>query len=80
MAKAEASSMEGRKAPAFTLKDQNNQTHKLSDYKGKYVVLYWYPKDNTPGCTRESCGFRDNVKAFEKLGAVVLAALKELAV
>jgi thioredoxin-dependent peroxiredoxin len=74
MAKAEASSMEGSKAPAFTLKDQNNQTHKLSDYKGKYVVLYWYPKDNTPGCTRESCGFRENVKAFEKLGAVVLGA------
>ena len=66
----------GNKAPAFALQDQENKTHKLADYTGKYVVLYWYPKDNTPGCTKQSCGFRDNIKAFEKLGAVVLGASK----
>lgn len=41
----------GKKAPAFTLPDQDGKTHKLSDYKGKYVVIFWYPKDDTPGCT-----------------------------
>ena len=54
----------GKKAPAFTLKDQDGKTHKLSDYAGHPVVLYFYPKDDTPGCTAEACAFRDNVPKF----------------
>lgn len=63
---------EGTKAPAFTLKDQDGKTVKLSDYKGKNVVLYFYPKDNTPGCTREACAFRDEHSKLQEKGAVVL--------
>ena len=48
------------KAPLFSLPDQNNKIHSLADYKGKWVVLYFYPKDNTPGCIREACGFRES--------------------
>lgn len=62
----------GRKAPAFSLKDQSGQTRKLSDFAGDWVVLYFYPKDDTPGCTTEACEFTDSTKKFEKLGAVVL--------
>lgn len=62
----------GVKAPAFSLKDDRGTTVKLSDYKGKPVVLYFYPKDDTPGCTKEACAFRDASKSLEKLGAVVL--------
>lgn len=62
----------GTKAPAFSLKDANGKTVKLSDFKGKYVVLYFYPKDNTPGCTTEACDFRDEHSALQKAGAVVL--------
>jgi peroxiredoxin Q/BCP len=65
------SDMVGKKAPAFNLPDQNGKKHRLSDYKGQWVVLYGYPKDDTPGCTKESCGFRDNTKAFEKVNALV---------
>ena len=61
----------GKKAPAFSLKDQNGKTHRLSDYEGRPVVLYFYPKDDTPGCTKESCAFRDNLPAFKKSNAVV---------
>jgi peroxiredoxin Q/BCP len=61
----------GKKAPAFTLKDQDGTTHKLSDYAGKPVVLYFYPKDDTPGCTKESCAFRDNLPHFKKSKAAV---------
>jgi peroxiredoxin Q/BCP len=61
-----------RKAPAFTLVDQNGVTHKLADYAGRPVVLYFYPKDDTPGCTQESCDFRDALPRFEKSHAVVL--------
>ncbi len=68
------SEMTGKPAPVFTLPDQHGKTHKLSDYKGKWVVLFWYPKDDTPGCTKESCGFRDLSAEFGKLGAVVLGA------
>lgn len=68
------SSLEGKPAPAFSLKDQDGKSHTLAAYKGKYVVLYWYPKDDTPGCTKESCGFRDSHAEFAKLGAVVLGA------
>lgn len=60
------------KAPAFSLKATDGSTVKLSDYKGKYVVLYFYPKDDTPGCTREACAFRDRQKEIQDLGAAVL--------
>lgn len=63
---------EGKKAPAFSLKDQSGQTVKLTDFSGKYVVLYFYPKDDTPGCTKEACSFRDEHSKLEKAGAVVL--------
>jgi len=63
---------EGRKAPAFTAETNGDGTVSLKDFKGKHVVLYFYPKDNTPGCTKEACGFRDAWKQFEKKGAVVL--------
>jgi len=62
----------GDKAPAFSLEDQSGKTVKLSDFKGKTVVLYFYPKDDTPGCTREACSFRDEHSALKKAGAVVL--------
>ena len=55
----------GKKAPAFSLNDQDGQTHKLSDYEGRPVVLYFYPKDDTPGCTVEACAFRDNLPKFK---------------
>ena len=63
---------EGKKAPAFTLKSQDGKAVKLSDFAGKNVVLYFYPKDNTPGCTTEACDFRDQHSKLEKAGAVVL--------
>ena len=63
---------EGAKAPAFTMKDQDGKTVKLSDFAGKQVVLYFYPKDMTPGCTTEACDFRDNHTKLQKAGAVVL--------
>jgi len=62
----------GDRAPAFTLKDQDGQTHKLSDYRGQTVVLYFYPKDDTPGCTKEACSFRDEHDAISEEGAVIL--------
>jgi len=62
----------GSKAPAFSLSDQEGTIHKLSDYKGKKVLLYFYPKDDTPGCTTEACNFRDGYKEFAKLGLVIL--------
>jgi peroxiredoxin Q/BCP len=63
---------EGAKAPAFTMKDQDGKPVKLSDFAGKQVVLYFYPKDMTPGCTTEACDFRDNHTKLQKAGAVVL--------
>jgi thioredoxin-dependent peroxiredoxin len=63
---------EGSKAPDFELLDQDGKKHKLSDYKGKKVVLYFYPKDNTPGCTIEACSFRDDEALYKKKGAVIL--------
>lgn len=63
---------EGCKAPVFSLKDQNGKTVKLSDFKGQPVVIYFYPKDDTPGCTKEACAFRDRQLELENLGAVVL--------
>src|SRR3954470_14631255 len=62
----------GDKAPAFKLADENGKTVSLADFKGKQVVLYFYPKDSTPGCTTEACDFRDNLNRIAKTGAVVL--------
>jgi peroxiredoxin Q/BCP len=62
----------GRKAPAFTLKDQAGKIHRLSDYAGNPVVLFFYPKDDTSGCTKEACGFRDHLSQFRKSKAAVL--------
>lgn len=59
------------KAPNFKLKDQNNKVHSLEEYKGQWLVLYFYPKDDTPGCTTEACNFRDARADIEKLAAVV---------
>jgi peroxiredoxin Q/BCP len=63
---------EGDKAPDFTAKDQNGKTVSLSDYKGKNVILYFYPKDDTPGCTAESCDFRDNYQSLLSKGYEVI--------
>jgi len=62
----------GDKAPPFSLKNQDGETVKLGDFKGRWVVLYFYPKDDTPGCTIEACDFTTGIKDFEKLDAVVL--------
>jgi peroxiredoxin Q/BCP len=62
----------GKRAPAFTLKDQSGQPHRLSDYKGQPVVLFFYPKDMTSGCTKEACQFRDGMPKFKRSKAVVL--------
>jgi peroxiredoxin Q/BCP len=64
----------GDKAPQFALNDGDGNKVKLSDFKGKKVVLYFYPKDLTPGCTVEACAFRDDIGALKKLGAVVRAS------
>jgi peroxiredoxin Q/BCP len=61
----------GKKAPAFSLKDQDEKTHRLSDYAGRPVVLYFYPKDDTPGCTKETCDFRDKLPKFSSAKAAV---------
>lgn len=62
----------GAQAPEFSLPDQSGAPHALKDYYGKWVVLYFYPKDGTPGCTTEACEFRDDIFAFRELGAVIL--------
>ena len=61
----------GDRAPNFSLRDQNNITHELNDYKGNWVVLYFYPKDGTPGCTTQACDFRDAVKRIIASKSVV---------
>lgn len=63
---------EKSKAPDFVLKDETGRERKLSDFVGKDVVLYFYPKDDTSGCTTEACGFRDDYSAYEKAGVVIL--------
>ena len=70
-------SLEGKKAPAFSLEGNDGKTHSLEDYKGKTVVLYFYPKDNTPGCTKEACGFRDLNPSFKKKNVVVFGVSKD---
>jgi peroxiredoxin Q/BCP len=62
----------GQVAPIFSLPDQSGKVHTLADYTGKWVVLYFYPKDDTPGCTKEACSFRDDLAQLEKLGAKVI--------
>jgi peroxiredoxin Q/BCP len=62
----------GKKAPAFSLRDQNGEKKSLKDYLGKKVVLYFYPKDNTSGCTKEACSFNDNLPSFENIDAVII--------
>lgn len=63
---------EGNIAPAFTLADQNGETVALKDFRGQDVIVYFYPKDDTPGCTKEACGFRDLNSEIKKEGAVIL--------
>ena len=67
----------GDKAPEFSLPDQDGRIHTLSGYKGKWVLVYFYPKDNTPGCTKEACAIRDVWSEFEELGAVVLGVSRD---
>lgn len=61
----------GKTAPAFTLQDQDGTEHALKDYRGKWVLIYFYPKDDTPGCTKEACALRDEFPAFGKLKAKI---------
>lgn len=69
--------LEGKKAPEFSLEGSDGTQHTLKQYAGKTVVIYFYPKDNTPGCTKEACGFRDNYKELTDLGVVVLGVSKD---
>ncbi|MDB5264814.1 MAG: alkyl hydroperoxide reductase/Thiol specific antioxidant/Mal allergen [Parcubacteria group bacterium] len=62
----------GSPAPLFTLPDQDGKEHSLTDYKGKHVLIYFYPKDDTPGCTKQACAIRDALPDFSKLNAIVL--------
>jgi peroxiredoxin Q/BCP len=62
----------GHPAPDFELPDENGVNHRLSEYRGKPVVLYFYPKDDTPGCTKEACSFRDGYSEYKKAGVVVI--------
>ena len=72
MARAADVPKTGQPAPGFTLPDQTGKPHALTDYAGRWVVLYFYPKDDTPGCTKEACSFRDDLRQLEKLGAQVI--------
>lgn len=67
----------GTKAPDFELPDQNNNMHTLSAYRGKKVILYFYPRDNTPGCTKQACGFSERYPQFLEKGAVVIGISKD---
>lgn len=62
----------GDEAPSFALNDGQGKSHSLHDYAGKFLVLYFYPKDDTPGCTKEACSFRDDISKFDKLGVSVV--------
>jgi peroxiredoxin Q/BCP len=72
MEKHKTSLREGEKAPAFSGIDQNGKTHTLKDYKGKKLIIYFYPKDDTPGCTAQACNLRDNYKLLQKNGFSIL--------
>lgn len=67
----------GTKAPNFSLPDQNGRIHTLEEYRGKKVILYFYPKDNTPGCSKQACGFRDLYPQFMEKDAVILGVSKD---
>ena len=67
----------GDAAPEFSLSDQDGKTHTLSDYRGRWVLVYFYPKDNTPGCAKEACAIRDEWSQFKELGAVVLGVSRD---
>ena len=67
----------GTKAPTFTLPDQNGDMHSLEDYRGQKVILYFYPKDNTAGCTKQACGFAERYPQIQEKGAVVLGVSKD---
>ena len=67
----------GTKAPEFSLTDQNGNVHTLEEYRGKKVILYFYPKDNTPGCSKQACGFGELYPQFVEKGAVVLGVSKD---
>ncbi|HAP22146.1 MAG TPA: peroxiredoxin [Lachnospiraceae bacterium] len=67
----------GTKAPAFSLQDQNGVVHTLEEYRGKKVILYFYPRDNTPGCSRQACNFGELYPQFQEKGAVVLGVSKD---
>ena len=62
----------GSDAPSFNLQDQNGEWHALGDYRGQWLAVYFYPRDDTPGCTTEACNFRDNIYAFKAIGAAVV--------
>ena len=68
---------ENDKAPHFKVPDQNGNNISLSDFKGKWIILYFYPKDMTPGCTTEACNFRDEYSVFQKKNIVVLGVSKD---
>ncbi|MBN8762817.1 MAG: peroxiredoxin [Thiobacillus sp. 63-78] len=72
MLRPDARRAEGSKAPGFALQDQNGRTHHLDDYAGRWLVLYFYPRDDTPVCTREACRFRDDLDTLEQLDAAVV--------
>lgn len=67
----------GTKAPSFSLNDKDGKTVSLSDFSGKKVILYFYPKDNTPGCTRQACAFAAAYEEFHKINAVVIGISKD---
>lgn len=67
----------GKLAPNFQLPDQNGVIHSLEEYRGKKVILYFYPKDNTPGCTKQACGYTERVPQFEEKGTVILGISKD---
>ncbi len=69
--------LEGKKAPEFTLKGSDGKNHSLKEYINKNIIIYFYPKDNTPGCTKESCGFRDLNNAFNDHNTIVLGVSKD---
>ena len=70
-------SLEGKKAPDFELEGSDGKRHSLKEYAGKSIILYFYPKDNTPGCTKEACGFRDDYRILAERGIVLLGVSKD---
>ena len=67
----------GNKAPNFELPNQDEKSKTLEDYKGKWLVAYFYPRDDTPGCTKEACGFRDDLSKYKRAGAVVIGVSRD---